>query len=260
MLRTNKFFYDNGFTLEIATTPRCDMSCPYCENRKQESYSCPDLDLDTVEEFIDRSFPGKKLTIILNGGEPTLNPKLERFCLNLIKRKAIEIILYMNLQADADLYRRLVVSGINVKATFHWTQRSQEWFRSKFIESGITTKPLVPCSKDNIERLIDIKKHLGEIELVLLENQEFSPLDIAKLAGIDKSILNQYMVQKKSGNKKDTVRRCGSRYIYIDENGDVCQCVFLLQRRILGSVYDKNYTYIDPGEFVCPYGKCFYDI
>ena len=121
MLRTNKFFYDNGFTLEIATTPRCDMSCPYCENQKQESYSCPDLDLDTVEEFIDRSFPGKKLTVILNGGEPTLNPKLERFCLNLIKRKATEIILYTNLQADSNLYRRLVVSGINVKATFHWT-------------------------------------------------------------------------------------------------------------------------------------------
>jgi organic radical activating enzyme len=39
-----------------------------------------DLNLDSLAAFITRSFKGRKLTVLLNGGEPTLNPGLERFC------------------------------------------------------------------------------------------------------------------------------------------------------------------------------------
>ena len=258
MLRTNKFFYDNGFTVEIAVTPRCNLACPYCENRIQESYSCSDLDLDTAADFILRSFLGKKLTVILNGGEPTLNHKLKKFCLNLSKYKDITIILYTNLQAEPELYRELSVSGVVIKPTFH--SGDPLWFRSKLTVSGIDAAVLIPCSDDSISNMDTLKNIFKNIELVLLENKNYSLNEIIMLSKIDKRIIDQFTVLKKAGNKKDTVRRCGSRYIYIDENGDVCQCVFLLQQRALGNIFDSSYAYKDLGEFMCPYGKCFYDI
>lgn len=86
MIRTKQFFEDNGFTLEVETTPRCNLKCEYCENRMPDDGSIPgkDLNLDSLAAFINRSFKGRKLTVLLNGGEPTLNPGLEQFCSTIL--------------------------------------------------------------------------------------------------------------------------------------------------------------------------------
>jgi molybdenum cofactor biosynthesis enzyme MoaA len=90
-----------------------------------------DLNLDSLAAFINRSFKGKKLTVLLNGGEPTLNPGLEQFCSTILQEDLFSIILYSNMTACKSLYMNLKDLGVIIKPTFHGTVKDAAAFREK---------------------------------------------------------------------------------------------------------------------------------
>ena len=245
MIRTKQFFEDNGFTLEVETTPRCNLKCEYCENRMSDDGSIPgkDLNLDSLAAFIHRSFSGRKLTVLLNGGEPTLNLDLKRFCRSILQEKFFSIVLYSNMTACRSLYMNLKDLGVIIKSTFHGTVKDAAVFRKKLDDYQITEPVLVPCSKDNIQNINQLKSILGEIQLILLENKTISPIDVMNLVKVDESIKQQFRILVSSSNRFSQEKHCGKKYVYVDGNGDVCQCVFLLQKRVLGNIYNESYSF-----------------
>lgn len=80
------------------------------------------------------------------------------------------------------------------------------------------------------------------------------------LTKVDESVKQQFRILVSSSNRFSQEKRCGKKYVYVDGNGDVCQCVFLLQKRILGNIYDESYSFTDPGIFTCSCKYCVYDI
>jgi organic radical activating enzyme len=122
-----------------------------------------DLNLDSLAAFITRSFKGRKLTVLLNGGEPTLNPGLERFCSTILQEDLFSIILYSNMTACKSLYMNLKDLGVIIKPTFHGTVKDVAAFRKKLDDYQITEPVLVPCTKDNIQIIDQLKSILGEI-------------------------------------------------------------------------------------------------
>jgi hypothetical protein len=53
--------------------------------------------------------------------------------------------------------------GVIIKPTFHGTVKDAAAFREKLDDYQITEPVLVPCSKDNIQNVDQLKSILGEI-------------------------------------------------------------------------------------------------
>lgn len=53
--------------------------------------------------------------------------------------------------------------GVIIKPTFHGTVKDAAVFREKLDDYQITEPVLVPCTKDNIQNIDQLKSILGEI-------------------------------------------------------------------------------------------------
>jgi hypothetical protein len=53
--------------------------------------------------------------------------------------------------------------GVIIKPTFHGTAKDATAFRKKLDDYQITEPVLVPCTKDNIQNIDQLKSILGEI-------------------------------------------------------------------------------------------------
>lgn len=259
MIRDRAFFEKNGFTLEAEATPKCNFKCPYCENRDDGTDPGPDLDLSELLAFAERSFPVGKLTVLLNGGEPTLNPGLEEFCVRAAARPDTRVILYTNASAEPALYRRLVSTGVDVLATFHGVPDEAPAFADRLAECGISEPPLIPLTKTNIDRADDLVAAFSRIQTVVLETERISPADVAKMSKLDPQTAVQSVILYKSKRDIPVRKMCGRKYVYVDGNGDVCRCILTLQSAKIGNIYN-GYIFDGGDPFECRCRRCIYEL
>lgn len=113
MLLGKDFFDRNGFTVEVEVTPYCNFRCGYCENNRDamkwkrfDERSDMNVDFDALFRFI-QNLKTDRLTVLLNGGEPTLHPGLANFCEKTGRVENLTVMLCTNMSADKDVYRTL---------------------------------------------------------------------------------------------------------------------------------------------------------
>ena len=146
MLRDADFFEKRGFVVEIEATPRCNLACPFCDHRPGGEASGPDrpeVNLDIVVPFLAGTFAGRKFSVLVNGGEPTLRPELPDFVEKVMKIPGASIEIYTNLTAPDEYYVRLLCAGADVVPTFHEEAFSSEGFAGKMARCGIR-RALIP--------------------------------------------------------------------------------------------------------------------
>jgi MoaA/NifB/PqqE/SkfB family radical SAM enzyme len=90
-------FLRRGALLKILINYDCNLDCPYC-NLKLVTGARPRCQTSSIDqwlEFIDR-FPVRIKEVTIEGGEPTLYPKVENLVNALLKR-GLHVRFYTNL-------------------------------------------------------------------------------------------------------------------------------------------------------------------
>lgn len=99
----NVDFADSGSFLVYADIlDECNYSCAYCCAEHWRRGCSRRLDLDVFAAWLLRSAPaGRRVNLMLLGGEPTLHPGLLGFCRS---NPSFYIDVYTNFSASLDLY------------------------------------------------------------------------------------------------------------------------------------------------------------
>lgn len=266
MLLSKKFFKKNIFTIEIEVISYCNYTCDYCENNYnniQFYYNKCKINFNQLFIFLKKiSNNFKQLILILNGGEPTLHPDLLLFCKKITQIKNIKILLYTNLSANINLYKQIqLYNNINILPTFHETHISIINFFTKLNQLNINTC-IIPCTKNNILNIKYIYQILNKknIKLILLENNLYSLAEIKNLYKYDNNILTQFLQLKISKNIQNKLCNCSKYYLYINGDGNIFSCMFLIKKIKLGNIYSLNsINFIKTNNNIyCNNQYCFY--
>lgn len=121
--------YDGYVSVEAFCIDKCNYKCSYCINlydNKDRTYL--ELDLDKLKKFITylHNNSGKKIRIILSGGEPTLHHKYLDFC-NYAFNNNFELITYTNFSQTYEYYADLMKKyNVHFQISFHMLDDKRE--------------------------------------------------------------------------------------------------------------------------------------
>ena len=228
MLRDVGFFEKRGFVVEIEATPRCNLACPFCDHRPGGEASGPDrpeVDLDAVVPFLAGTFAGRKFSVLVNGGEPTLRPELPDFVEKVMKIPGASIEIYTNLTAPDEYYARLLCAGADVVPTFHEEAFSSEGFAGKMARCGIR-RALIPCTPVNMVRAAELLQKIPDAEFEPLEDRAPSLLKSAAITKLDPRFAGKIRTLLKTRTVSERICRSGERYLYVDGDCSVRRCMF----------------------------------
>lgn len=92
-LAEKKRFLDDGTALHIfVLTLRCNQNCVYCQASSQDEHCAhKSMTFETMKHSVDLMFKSRSewLTMEFQGGEPTLEPKLLRYGIELAEKKNV---------------------------------------------------------------------------------------------------------------------------------------------------------------------------
>src|SRR5215813_11948956 len=264
------------FLAHVVIIRRCNLSCGYCSEYDKVSDPIP---VEVLEKRLRKLRSLGTFGISLTGGEPTLHPSLPdliRKCREigffrtgmisngfLLRRDLIEALNEAGLQemqisidgVEANDTTQKVLA--NLKKRLQWLR---EHARFRVIVSGV----LGACPPDEAEEVLSFVKQMGFIRRVLLlhdsngqmksgngEVKTFEKIvrQLPKTV-VDFSNYRRRLVREGSAPFKC---RAGSRYLYIDEYGNVNWCS---QTRTVWSKSLMDYTTSDLREQFYRYKAC----
>jgi len=264
------------FLAHVVIIRRCNLSCGYCSEYDKVSDPIP---VEVLEKRLRKLRSLGTFGISLTGGEPTLHPSLPdliRKCREigffrtgmisngfLLRRDLIEALNEAGLQemqisidgVEANDTTQKVLA--NLKKRLQWLR---EHARFRVIVSGV----LGACPPDEAEEVLSFAKQMGFIRRVLLlhdsngqmksgngEVKTFEKIvrQLPKTV-VDFSNYRRRLVREGSAPFKC---RAGSRYLYIDEYGNVNWCS---QTRTVWSKSLMDYTTSDLREQFYRYKAC----
>lgn len=276
---------------------RCNYNCYYCYNHLPRYGEM--LDLGKLAEFtyrIKNMFPDRKLVLDLIGGETTLHPDLETFCLRMSRLENIQITVYTNFSKTADYYNNLMKIGVNFIITWHGGCDSEE-FKRRFAEldQRLVEKYVdlvIMCENRNPEKSLEIfdffKRAYPNIQHLQIQrldvNQNFK--DNSYSAIVDAEIQrretltktratvleyddgsrrivddNYFFSNQRQKNFKFWKCNAGADFIYVHFNGDVHPCDENDRTILFNICQDKEIRLRENGIFCmrdsCP---CLFDI
>jgi MoaA/NifB/PqqE/SkfB family radical SAM enzyme len=264
------------FLAQMVVIRRCNLSCGYCSEYDKSSNPIP---AEVLEDRLRKLKELGTFGISLTGGEPTLHPELPRLIrtcreLGFFRTGMIsngfflkpEMIKALN---DAGLQEmQISIDGVyandttqkvltNLKKRLHWLR---EHARFQVIVSGV----IGACPPEEAEEVVSFASELGFTPRVLLVHDEHGQLklkseDVKVFEGIVKKIPKS--LRELSDYRKRLIRdgtapykcRAGSRYLYIDEFGNVNWCS---QTRGVWSKPLMDYTLSDLREQFYTYKSC----
>lgn len=228
MLRDAEFFEKRGFVVEIEATPRCNLACPFCDHRPGGGSSGPDrpeVDLDAVVPFLAGTFVGRRFSVLVNGGEPTLRPELPNFVEKVSKIHGASIEVYTNLTAPDEYYARLLAAGAEIVPTFHEEAFSPEGFAEKASRCGLR-RALIPCTQANAARTAELLRKIPDAEFEPLEDRAPSMRGSAAIAKLDPKFAGKIRTLIRTRAMAERICRSGERYLYVDGDCSVRRCMF----------------------------------
>lgn len=228
MLRDAEFFEKRSFVVEIEATPRCNLACPFCDHRPGGSASGPDrpeVDFDAVVPFLAGTFAGRRFSVLVNGGEPTLRPELPDFVEKVMKIPGASIEIYTNLTAPDEYYARLLAAGADVVPTFHEEAFSPEGFTEKAARCGFR-RALIPCTQANMAQAAKLLKKIPDAEFEPLEDRAPPLRESAAVAELDSRFTGKVRTLIRTRSMTERICRSGGRYLYVDGDCSVRRCMF----------------------------------
>src|SRR5215475_4175067 len=264
------------FLAHIVIIRRCNLSCGYCSEYDKVSDPIP---VEVLEKRLRKLRSLGTFGISLTGGEPTLHPSLPqliRKCRELgffrtgmisngflLRPDSIEALNEAGLQemqisidgVEANDTTQKVLS--NLKKRLRWLR---EHARFRVIVSGV----LGGCPAGNEEEVLAFAKQMGFIPRVLLLHDSEGQLKPSNgevktfekiVRQLPKTVVDFSNYRKRLVREGSAPFKCraGSRYLYIDEYGNVNWCS---QTRTVWSKSLMDYTTSDLREQFYRYKAC----
>lgn len=264
------------FLAQLVIIRRCNLSCAYCSEYDKVSDPIP---TEILEERLQKLKSLGTFGVSLTGGEPTLHPQLPnliRKCRQLgffrtgmisngflLRPELIEALNEAGLQE-----MQLSIDGVEANDTTEKVldnlKKRLQWLRDHARFRVIVSGVLGACPPQDAEEVIDFAKEMGFIPRVLLLHDNEGQLNLSseKVKMFEKIVgkLPKTLVEF-SNYRKRLIRdgsapfkcRAGSRYLYVDEYGQVNWCS---QTRAIWSKNLMEYTFSDLREQFYRYKPC----
>lgn len=264
------------FLAQLVIIRRCNLSCAYCSEYDKVSDPIP---TEILEERLQKLKSLGTFGVSLTGGEPTLHPQLPhliRKCRELgffrtgmisngflLRPELIEALNEAGLQE-----MQLSIDGVEANDTTEKVldnlKKRLQWLRDHARFRVIVSGVLGACPPEDAEEVIDFAKQMGFIPRVLLLHDNEGQLNLSseKVKMFEKIVgkLPKTLVEF-SNYRKRLIRdgsapfkcRAGSRYLYVDEYGQVNWCS---QTRAIWSKNLMEYTFSDLREQFYRYKAC----
>jgi len=264
------------FLAQIVVIRRCNLSCGYCSEYDKISDPIP---MEVLEQRLRKLKSLGTFGISLTGGEPTLHPDLPRLIRKcrelgffrtgmisnglLLRRQLIESLNEAGLQEMQISIDGVQANDITQKVLANLRQRLQllrEHARFRVVVSGV----IGACPPEEAKAVVSFAAEMGFTPRVLLVHDDNGQLKLSKeeVAAFEDVVdqlprtLREFsdyrrrLVQEGSAPFKC---RAGSRYIYVDEYGQVNWCS---QTRDAWSKDLMDYTADDLREQFYSYKSC----
>jgi len=261
------------FLVQMVVIRRCNLSCGYCSEYDKSSDPIP---TEVLEDRLRKLKELGTFGISLTGGEPTLHPELPRLirtCRELgffrtgmisngffLKPEMIEALNNAGLQEMQISIDGVYANDTTQKVLTNLKKRLQ-WLRDHARFQVIVSGVIGACPPEEAEEVVSFASELGFTPRVLLVHDEHGQLklkseDVKVFDSIVKKIpkslreLSDYRERLIRDGTAPYKCRAGSRYLYIDEFGNVNWCSQTrgvwskpLMDYTLGDLREQFYTY-----------------
>ncbi|MEO8458852.1 MAG: radical SAM protein, partial [Chloroflexota bacterium] len=240
---------------QLIITRRCNLSCGYCAEYDNVSEPVP---LQELKDRIDALHRLHSANITLLGGEPLMHPDIAEI-VRYARRKANVSVVTNGFLLRNSVIEALNQAGLNnLTVSVDTLKADHTRFIQKSFQSLKTrlqrlhnlakfdvhvTAVLCESSKDDFQQLVREVQGMGfRMSINLLHNAK-GYIDIEGQPYLDLfeefyrdgkpfTFLDyEYGKQLLSGERPDWVCKTGSRYLYVDEHGDVQLCASQLGRK-----------------------------
>jgi len=208
---------------EIEATTMCNLNCTFCP-RDRLTRKSGVMGINTFSHVLKEIPPNSK--VMFSGfGEPTLNPNLLFFLLELKKRGNCVGLTTNGLNMNASFIGELCEIGVDVVQISIFTTNPQ-------IYSGIMKRGDVEVVLSNIEVLQDLKRENTRIQLSILEGEKIPRCnDIISYAKNHEISVFRKPLHSRGGflykpDRGDLENVCGifTKITYVAWNGDILAC------------------------------------
>jgi MoaA/NifB/PqqE/SkfB family radical SAM enzyme len=226
---------------------RCNLSCGYCSEFDKTSHPVP---AELLEARLLKLKELGTFGISLTGGEPTLHPDLPRvirMCrtLRFVRTGMISNGFFLNPELigalnDAGLQEmQISIDGVHGNDTtqkvLNNLKKRLGWLREHARFQVIVSAVIGACPPEEAEEVVDFATQMGFASRVLLVHDEHGQLKLDRNAvKVFESIVKKLpkSLREFSDYRSRLIRdgtapykcRAGSRYLYIDEFGNVNWC------------------------------------
>ncbi len=235
------------FLVQMVVIRRCNLSCGYCSEYDKSSDPVP---IELLESRLRKLKELGTFGISLTGGEPTLHPELPRLIracrtLGFFRTGMIsngfflrpEMIQSLNQAGLQEM--QISIDGVHGNDTtqkvLNNLKQRLRWLREHARFQVIVSAVIGACPAEEAEEVVSFATELGFASRVLLVHDEHGQLklksdELKVFHGIVKKLPKS--VRELSDYRERLIRdgtapykcRAGSRYLYIDEFGNVNWC------------------------------------
>lgn len=264
------------FLAQMVVIRRCNLSCGYCSEYDKTSEPVP---VELLEARLRKLKELGTFGISLTGGEPTLHPDIARVISTSRKLRFYRTSMITNgffLQPklietlnNAGLQRvQLSIDGVESNETtqkvLNNLKKRLQWLRDYARFEVVISAVIGACPPEEAEQVISFVRQLGFNARVLLVHDSQGQLKLGKedLRAFVKLVeklpkkwpeFSSYRNELVHGRPAPFKCRAGSRYLYLDEYGNVNWCS---QTRNVWSKPLLDYTLNDLREQFYNYKSC----
>jgi MoaA/NifB/PqqE/SkfB family radical SAM enzyme len=264
------------FLAQMVIIRRCNLSCGYCSEYDKSSDPVP---VQVLEARLQKLKELGTFGISLTGGEPTLHPELPRLirkcrALRFLRTGMISNGFFLNpetiekLNAAGLQEMQISIDGVHANDTTQKVltnlKKRLQWLREHARFQVIVSAVIGACPPGEAEEIVSVARAMGFTARVLLVHDEHGQLN---LNGEEIKTFERIVEQlprswrEFSSYRKRLIAegtapfncRAGSRYLYVDEFGDVHWCS---QTRTVWSKPLMEYTLADLREQFYSYKSC----
>jgi MoaA/NifB/PqqE/SkfB family radical SAM enzyme len=264
------------FLAQMVIIRRCNLSCGYCSEYDKSSDSVP---VQVLEARLQKLKELGTFGISLTGGEPTLHPELPRLiskcrALRFLRTGMISNSFLLNpetikkLNAAGLQEMQISIDGVHANDTTQKVltnlKKRLQWLREHARFQVIVSAVIGACPPGEAEEIVSVARAMGFTARVLLVHDEHGQLklnreEIKTFERIVEQLPRSW--REFSSYRKRLIAegtapfkcRAGSRYLYVDEFGDVHWCS---QTRTVWSKPLMEYTLADLREQFYSYKSC----
>ena len=273
-------------------TTYCNYNCSYCPSSLHDNKHRWPSNYQSVIDFINTWRKGSPVTLDILGGEPTLWPKFEQFCNDVINSSEhkTKIIFSSNGSRTLNYWRKFNAKVTNLGLSFHPEEADidhfeavveelsnrynlQIWLMLSYPHLDIVKEMYNRLEKYNIDitvySVVDFENKTGKITNKA-EYQEFSenyskrvqrnsvvlPYMLYKTDGVTtEPVDEQFLINSNQSAFKGWKCFVGRDTLYIQPNGDIfgSSCG---ASKCYGNIHNPSEINITAEPVICPYKYC----